>query len=488
MKQSLFINGQWISGDGPELISINPANNQLIWQGNTASIQQVDLAFTSARSAYKIWSSYSFIQRRECIERYVDILKQAQNELATTIALETGKPLWEAKTEVAAMIGKVAISVTAYQQRTGEQQSQLAAGLSIIRHKPHGVVAIFGPFNFPGHLPNGHIIPALLAGNCIVFKPSEMTPKTAEMLIQFWQKIGLPDGVINLLQGERAVGKAITEHQQLDGLFFTGSSQTGHLLHQQFSGHPEKILALEMGGNNPLIIESVSDISAAVHEIIQSAFITAGQRCTCARRVFIPDNEMGSQLKAQLIQATSKITVGQPLDEPQPFMGSLISEAAANHMLEVQQTLIDLGGRSLLSMQKQSANSGLITPGIIDVTAIKQLPDEEYFGPLIQLIHYQSFDQAIELANQTRFGLSAGLFSEDREKFDYFYQHIRAGIVNWNKSLTGASSSAPFGGVGASGNHHPSAFYAADYCSYPVASIEAEQLSMPEKLAPGLTI
>jgi succinylglutamic semialdehyde dehydrogenase len=294
--------------------------------------------------------------------------------------------------------------------------------------------------------------------------------------------------VLNLVQGEVDTGKALASHPQLDGLFFTGSSRTGHFLHQQYAGHPGKILALEMGGNNPLIIKGVQDIKAAVHDILQSAYISSGQRCTCARRLYVEQGEQGDALIAMLASAVKQIKVGPWNAQPQPFMGSMISETAAKGMVAAQANLLNLGGVSLVELTHLEAGTGLVSPGLIDVTAIDVLPDEEYFGPLLQLVRYSDFDQAIKLANQTRYGLSAGLLADSREDYDYFLARIRAGIVNWNKQITGASGAAPFGGVGASGNHRASAFYAADYCAYPVASVEADAVSLPATLSPGLSL
>ncbi|QIJ03354.1 succinylglutamate-semialdehyde dehydrogenase [Shewanella chilikensis] len=483
-----FIKGQWLAGEGQAMSSSNPANGETLWQGNAATPAQVDAAVAAAREAQFDWFMLGFDGRLQVIEAYRDQLEAHKAEIADTIAQETGKPLWETATEAGAMIGKIGLSVAAYHKRTGETENELPAGRAVLRHKPHGVVAVFGPYNFPGHLPNGHIVPALLAGNTVVFKPSELTPKVAELMLKLWEKAGLPAGVINLAQGEVETGKALASHPQLDGLFFTGSSRTGHLLHQQYAGHPGKILALEMGGNNPLIVKGISDIKAAVHEIIQSAYISSGQRCTCARRLYIEKGEQGDALIAALVAAVKAIAVGPWNAEPQPFMGSMISEAAAKGMVAAQRNLQNLGGVSLVELTHIESGTGLVSPGLIDVTEVIELPDEEYFGPLLQLVRYSSFDQAISLANDTRYGLSAGLLADSREDYDYFLARIRAGIVNWNKQITGASGAAPFGGVGASGNHRASAFYAADYCAYPVASMEADGLSLPPSLSPGLSL
>ncbi|MCT7944456.1 succinylglutamate-semialdehyde dehydrogenase [Shewanella septentrionalis] len=483
-----YIQGQWHAGKGHDVASINPANAQTIWTGKTATAEQVNAAVDAARAAQFDWFMLGFDARLAIVEAYRSQLEANKAELAETIAQETGKPQWETATEVGAMIGKIALSAAAYNKRTGTEANDTPAGRAVIRHKPHGVVAVFGPYNFPGHLPNGHIVPALLAGNTVIFKPSELTPKVAELMVSLWDKAGLPAGVLNLVQGEVDTGKALASHPQLDGLFFTGSSRTGHFLHQQYAGHPGKILALEMGGNNPLIIKGVQDIKAAVHDILQSAYISSGQRCTCARRLYVEQGEQGDALIAMLADAVKQIKVGPWNAQPQPFMGSMISEAAAKGMVAAQTNLQNLGGVSLVELTHLEAGTGLVSPGLIDVTAIEVLPDEEYFGPLLQLVRYSDFDQAIKLANQTRYGLSAGLLADSREDYDYFLARIRAGIVNWNKQITGASGAAPFGGVGASGNHRASAFYAADYCAYPVASVEADAVSLPATLSPGLSL
>ncbi len=483
-----LINGQWQAGAGALFQSVDPATSQVIWQGQAADEQQVQQAYQAARSAFYSWSSQPLTERIAIAEAFAEQLKANTEALARTIALDTGKSLWESRTEVAAMIGKIAISVKAHQERTGTVENPMPGARAFIRHKPHGVVAVFGPYNFPGHLPNGHIVPALIAGNTVLFKPSELTPLVAQHTLELWQAAGLPAGVLNLLQGEVATGKAIANLPGIDGLFFTGSSNTGHLLHKQFAGHPGKILALEMGGNNPLIVKDVADVKAAVHDIIQSAFITSGQRCTCARRLFIEQSANGDAILAALVSATKQLAVGAPFAEQQPFYASMISSKAAAGMVKAQADIEALGGVSLVRLTQLDPALGFVTPGIIDVTHAAALPDEEHFGPLLKVYRYSDLHSAIDEANNTSFGLSAGLLADSAADYELFFSRIRAGIVNWNKPITGASSSAPFGGIGASGNHRASAYYAADYCAYPVASVEADKVSLPATLSPGLSL
>lgn len=490
MKQAHYINGQWLQGEGSAFSSIDPADATLVWQANAASAAQVDLAIDAARNAFPSWANRPLEERITIIEQFAALLKECSEDIATTISRETGKPIWETRTEAAAMIGKVTISQQAYHERTGEKTTPMPGATARLRHRPHGVVAVFGPYNFPGHLPNGHIVPALIAGNTVVFKPSEQAPATSDLILQLWEKAGLPAGVLNMIQGERDTGVALANHPGIDGLFFTGSPQVGHILHKDFAGHPGKILALEMGGNNPLLVsEKVADQRAAVHEIIQSAFISAGQRCTCARRLLVPKGALGDAILHTLITATKALKIDRYDASEQPFMGPIVSAQAADGLMQAYQKLIALGAEPLLEMTRGDSQTGFVTPGIIDATSmLDTLPDQEYFGPLLTVIRYDSLEQAMAIANHTQFGLSAGILSDDAAEYEWFLQHSRAGIINWNRQTTGASSNAPFGGTGASGNHRASAYYAADYCAYPVASIEADSLTMPEKLGPGLTL
>ncbi|WP_177411050.1 MULTISPECIES: succinylglutamate-semialdehyde dehydrogenase [unclassified Pseudomonas] len=488
MMSTLHIAGAWQDGQGEPFESLNPVTQQVIWKGRSATSTQVDTAVKAARQAFPAWATRTLEERIAVLEAFAATLKRRADELARCIGEETGKPLWESATEVTSMVNKVAISIQSYRERTGEKSGPLGDATAVLRHKPHGVVAVFGPYNFPGHLPNGHIVPSLLAGNAVVFKPSELTPKVAELTVQCWVEAGLPAGVLNLVQGARETGMALAANAGIDGLFFTGSSRTGNALHQQFAGRPDKILALEMGGNNPLVVDQVADVDAAVYTVIQSAFISAGQRCTCARRLLVPRGTWGDAFVARLVQVSETIQVGAFDEQPAPFMGSVISLGAARALIDAQDRLLACGAVALLEMSQPDVNAALLTPGILDVTQVADRSDEELFGPLLQVIRYTDFDAAIAEANNTQYGLAAGLLSDSQARYQQFWLQSRAGIVNWNKPLTGAASSAPFGGVGASGNHRASAYYAADYCAYPVASLESHALALPTSLTPGITL
>jgi succinylglutamic semialdehyde dehydrogenase len=322
----------------------------------------------------------------------------------------------------------------------------------------------------------------------VVFKPSELAPLVGERTIELWKEAGLPGGVIDLIQGGREVGQALLAHRGVDGILFTGSAGVGKAMRRALADQPGKILALEMGGNNPLIVHEISDLAAGVYHTIQSAYLSSGQRCSCARRLIVPAGAAGDRFIQGLCDAVPNIRVGSWNSEPQPFMGPVVNDAAAEKLLAAQADLIRRGGRVLVEMRAIGPRAAFLSPGLIDVTAISERVDDEFFGPLLQVIRVKDFDEAIGEANHTAYGLSAGLLSDSRGLYERFFRAIRAGVVNWNRAITGASASLPFGGIGLSGNHRPSGYYAADYCSYPVASMEGEKLELPAKLPPGLSI
>ncbi|MFL6735504.1 MAG: succinylglutamate-semialdehyde dehydrogenase [Sphingomonas sp.] len=455
-----------------KVVSINPATGEEVWSG-TSGDAAAEVA--AARAAWPAWAAHSHAFRIEAVRRFANVVRAKENDFAELIARETGKPLWEARTEVGAVINKVQISVDAYAERTPSRKMEAALGNRVaVRHKQHGVLAVLGPYNFPAHLPNGHIVPALIAGNSLVFKPSEKTPGTGEFLVRCFHEAGVPEGALRLLIGGPDEGRALAGQPGIDGLLFTGSARAGSALHKQFADTPHKILALELGGNNPLVVWRTKDVEAAAVIAVQSAYLTAGQRCTAARRLIVEDGEEGPLIDA-ITSLADRLIVDQPFADPQPFMGPVIDNAAADHVQEQWLNLMMKGAKPLRRLDRPFAERPYLTPALIDVTDAKDRPDEEIFGPVLQIIRVKDFDAAIDEANNTRFGLAASLIGGSPEMYDKFWANVRAGVINWNKPTNGAPSNAPFGGIGTSGNHRPSAFYAADYCAYPVTSSEADR-------------
>jgi len=455
-----------------ELTSTDPATGETIWSGQ---LGDAEAEVAAARAAWPAWAAHSLAYRIETLRRFANAVRKKEAEFAELISRETGKPFWEARTEVGAVVNKVEISIEAYAERTPQRRLEAAMGNKVaVRHKPHGVLAVLGPYNFPAHLPNGHIVPALIAGNAVVFKPSEKTPATGEFLVGCFHEAGVPEGVLRLLIGGPDQGRALASQPGIDGLLFTGSARAGQSLHRQFADTPQKLLALELGGNNPLVVWQSKHVDAAAMIAVQSAYLTAGQRCTAARRLIVEDGAEGELLNAIQI-LIDRMIVDQPFADPQPFMGPVIDLAAADHVQDQWLNLMMKGGKPLRRLDRPFEERPYLTPALIDVTDVKDRPDEEIFGPVLQVIRVQDFDAAIDEANNTRFGLAASLIGDSPEEYDRFWANIRAGVINWNKPTNGAPSNAPFGGLGLSGNHRPSAFYAADYCAYPVTSSEAER-------------
>ncbi len=443
----------------------------MLWKGNEGD---ADAMVANARRAWPTWAAMPLTSRIEAVRRYANRIRGQSDQLAELIARETGKPIWEARTEVEAVINKIDISVKAYAERTSQRQLTSQPNMrAALRHKPHGVLAVLGPYNFPAHLPNGHIVPALIAGNTIIFKPSEKTPAVGEFLVDAFNKSGLPNGVVNILQGGPSVGKQLTANEDLDGVLFTGSAQTGIALNRQFADRPDKLLALEMGGNNPIIVWDTDDVHSAAVLVVQSAYLTAGQRCSAASRLIVKD-ELYDRVVKEVKRIADRLIIDEPFSKPAPFMGPVIDNQVADGLTESFLALMSAGGKPIKHMARPIDDRPFLTPAIIDVTDMKERPDIELFGPILQVIRVADFDEAIAEANNTRYGLSASLIGGAATQYDQFWSSSRAGIVNWNKMTVGASSEGPFGGVGLSGNHRPSAYYAADYCAYPVVSMEAE--------------
>ncbi|WP_093016351.1 succinylglutamate-semialdehyde dehydrogenase [Sphingobium sp. YR768] len=465
------------------LRSIDPATQDIVWEGPALDPAGCEAAITRARAAFPGWAATALDARIAIVRRYADALKADAEDMARTISRETGKLLWESRGEVAAMIGKVEISITAQAERAGTKDQAMPFGRAVLRHRPHGVMVVLGPYNFPGHLPNGHIVPALLAGNVIIFKPSEEAPATAERMLAAWRTAGLPEDVLQVAQGGREIGAALLA-ADIDGLLFTGSAGAGAHFRRLFVDRPGVILALELGGNNSLIAwDGEPDAIASL--VAHSAFITTGQRCSCARRLIVPQGAAGDATVEAIVALAARLPIAAWDEDGEAFMGPLVSARAADGARAALDGLLAAGARPLLGPSAlEGRNSAFMAPVVLETTGIST-PDNEIFAPVLQIRRVADFDAAIAEANATAFGLSAGLISADPALWDRFSAHIRAGVVNWNRPTTGAASSIPFGGLGSSGNHRPSAYYAADYSAFPAASFEA---SAVEAMAvPGLS-
>jgi len=478
---AMHVNGRWSDAGGERFGSLDPANGETVWDGAAATPDDIAAAIAAARAALPAWRAAPLDDRIAAVRRFAAALEADREGFAQLISRETGKLLWETRAEIGSMIGKVAISIAAHAERTGERTADTDFGRAVLRHRAHGVMAVLGPYNFPGHLPNGHIVPALLAGNTIVFKPSEITPATGERMVKAWEAAGLPAGVLNLVQGGRATGEALVAGD-IDGLLFTGSAGAGAALKRATIDRPHLILALELGGNNPLIVWDSPEAAASI--IVQSAFVTTGQRCSCARRLIVPRGAVGDAIVEAVDAMAGRLRIAAWDDADEAFMGPLVSDAAAASARAAFAGLEARGARTIRAFGTVDGRPAtFVTPAILDVTSV-DVPDAEIFAPVLQVTRVADFDAAIVAANATAFGLSAGLVSQDGALWDRFIEASRAGIVNRNRPTTGAAGNMPFGGLGSSGNHRPSAYYAADYCAYPIGSFEADGVA--QVAVPGL--
>lgn len=455
-----------------EIISFEPATGAELWRGEVCNVDDVVMR---ARRAWPGWAAQPLSNRMELLRRFANEVRKDADEMAQTIAREVGKPLWEAHAEVEAVVSKVEVSIRAYAERTSQRKFDSALqGKMAVRHKPHGVLVVLGPFNYPAHLPNSHIVPALLAGNAVIFKPSEKAPATGEMLAKCFHRAGISAAVMQFAPGGPAEGQAFVANEGIDGVLFTGSANTGISINRRLATRPDKIVTLEMGGNNAMVMWDTPKLNDAAALIVQSAFASAGQRCTAARRLIVKDS-LYDAIIPLVKELADRVIVGAPFDEPAPFMGPVIDNAAADGLSESFLYLLSHGGKPIKHLLRPEGTLPFLSPAIIDTTAMQDRPDVELFGPILQVIRVSDFEEAIAEANNTRFGLAASLIGGTPQDYNMFWANMRAGIVNWNRPTTGPSHAAPVGGIGLSGNHRPTGYYAADYCAYPVASGEMEQ-------------
>lgn len=480
-----YINGRFVSIPGDGIASRDPAApSRVVWSGSPNSAH-IDQAVVAARDALPNWANASLEDRMTVLKRWAEVTTKRAKDVAGLITDEMGKTLSESMAEARLLADKVAITLDKISLgRVSDYQLPLAASrVANCRFKPYGVMAVIGPFNFPAHLANGHFAPALLLGNTIVFKPSEKTPGVGQLLAEMMHEIGVPPGVFNVIQGGGDIAAMLVSHHDIDGILFTGSWPVGRKILEANLDRPGRIIALEMGGNNPSVVMDDAHLKQAVIENVRSAFATTGQRCTCTRRIIVQRGIADRFIKA-FCNAASTLSVGAGRSETPVFMGPLVNRSAVDAALAFQGELIGRGGRVLVqSTAVQSpTNACLITPGVVEVDRFTLDHDCEVFGPIVQIGIVDSPRDAIAQANATRFGLAASIFTASRETFETFFRGARAGCINWNTGTAGASGKLPFGGVGHSGNHRPAGAFAVDYCAYPVANMveTSDSISLPE--------
>lgn len=487
-----YINGSFVpvkKGDGL-IKNVSPADlNDVICEVPYLN-DHVDPAVEAARKAFKDWSRRPMQERINALLRLKKVFEDHVDEMAEVIARDTGKALWESRTEAAGLAAKIDITINHSIKLVQDEHlpNALPGVEGVIRFKPRGVMAVIGPFNFPAHLPNGHVIPSLLMGNTVVFKPSEQTPAVGQLYTRMFEKAEFPSGVFNMIQGTAEAGRKLVLHEHVDGILFTGSYEVGLKIKQETATHYWKILALEMGGKNPTIIWDDADMDKAVYETIVGAFMTSGQRCACTSRVFV-HKKLADQFTDRFYEAAKRLTIGHWSQNP--FMGPLINEGSVEKYLRFQEIAKRENCESLMrgKVLDLKWKGHYVTPSInlvqkFDPSSVYQ--KTEIFGPNVAILQVDDFDQTMEMVNSTGFGLVAALFSKNRALYERALLDCKVGLLNWNRTTNGASSRLPFGGMGKSGNDRPSAHFAIQYCSVPVASLEDPTGFDATKILPGM--
>ena len=475
-----------------EVIARSPADLDDVLAEISFNSESVDGVVESSAVAQKKWSAESSSTRINHIVKLRDILGRNSKILSEIISRETGKPIWESSSEVQAAINKIDITISHGLKLVEEARIENAIpGVGgRLKFKPKGVLIVIGPFNFPLHLPHGHIVPALLTGNTVIFKPSELTPLTAQFYAQCILEAGIPAGVFSLVQGDGETGKKLVSHPKIDGVLFTGSYENGLRIKNATIADYWKILALEMGGKNAAIVWEDADLPKALYECLVGAYSTAGQRCSCTSRLILHRKIAPSFLEKFKIYA-ERLTIGHWSRDV--FMGPLINPKSFDAYLEFQKVSELEGNQILLRGQPVDGGSRgyFVSPSIHVVsksTRLSEYQSCEIFGPNVAVYLVDSLEEALELNNSLDFGLTTSFFSKNRDLFEIVVDQANTGQINWNRSTVGASSKLPFGGTKKSGNDRPSALFAVYYTTVPTSILEDNTPLSTSKLLPGINL
>lgn len=477
-----FIGGQFVAPAAPEgeLVVRSPADLSLT-DTYSWSRAQIDRAIDAARTAFPAWRRLGQAARAELLKKYQAALKAHLEELAKAIAKEIGKPLWEARTEVQSMVGKVDLALGEGAAFTRDHRIDDLPGE--IRHRPHGVVSVLGPFNFPGHLPNGQLVPALLMGNTVVFKPSDKGPATAVWMARCFAEAGFPPGVINVVQGGVPVAEHLVTHPGIDAVLFTGSVAVGQRIVAANAHRPGLLVALELGGKNASLVLDDADLERTVRELAFSGFATAGQRCTATSRV-IATKGIADALAARLAAAAKSVKVGNPFDDG-VFCGPVISEHTRTQLLAAQDKARAAGFEPLApgGVVEARTKGWYVQPAVHRApsanAAVAGYTDTELFAPDLAVHVVSGVDEAIAVANSSAFGLSAAVFTKSADAFERCADELRVGVLHWNRSSAGASGRLPFSGIKASGNHRPAGILMGTSCVYPMGVLLPPKADAP---------
>lgn len=462
-----FIAGRFVPAvSGALFESVNPALPAHVVLRAVSDTSAVGAAVDAARAALPGWRRTPLDERVAMLRRLQERLPHHADGIARAITAEMGKPLSEARVE-AASIGARLDGIVALLPHALPPSPDPSAGQQ--RWHSLGVTAVVGPFNYPIHLLNTYVLPALVTGNTVVAKPSEVTPLAGQLYAALFEDAGLPPGVFNLVQGLGTTGAALVSHPDVRNVIFTGSYHTGRAIREATFDQPWKKVVLELGGKNTAIVLDDADLPQATREILLGALLTTGQRCTATSRV-IASPAVVDELRARLMDALPRVLPGDPLDEA-TFMGPLATRASRDRYLHLLQAAREEGAVVHVE-SRASQNGSWVSPSLYEARGPLRLLHEEAFGPNLVFEAASSEDDAIARAAQGSYGLSAAVFSARREMLERVWDDVPAGIVNFNRSTNGASGALPFGGIGRSGNFQPGGSLSPRLCTYPVAMME----------------
>jgi succinylglutamic semialdehyde dehydrogenase len=448
-----------------------------------ADAAAVDAAVARARAAFPAWRDAGLEARAAVLRRFAAACRERADELSVLLAREVGKALWDARGEAALLPAKV--DATLADGLRFVAPIDAGAGARAV-FQPRGVLAVLGPFNFPAHLPNGHIVPALATGNTVVLKPSDLAPASAEWMASRWREAGLPDGVFGVVHGGAATGSRLALHPGVDGVLFTGSWAVGRRLAEATLDQPGKILALEMGGKNAMLVLADCDLELAVAEAALSICATTGQRCSSLSRIFV-ERPVLDAFSERLARVLRGVRAGPPL-EAGVFMGPLVSENAWEKLRRYRALAAGAGGERI-PLGGEERPAPFTGPGLVRFATCRQTQPyqrDEIFGPEAALYPVHDLDEAIAAVNDSDYGLAAAVMTRERTRFVHCVDRIRTGVLNWNRGTIGASGRLPFGGLGRSGNHRPAGILATLYCTTPQARLEHAGGFDAASLPPGM--
>lgn len=485
-----MVDGRMVEGFDGALRAVSPSDLDDVIGEVPFSAALVPEALAAARRAQPGWDALGVAARADHLRRLRGVIAAREGEIGAMIAREMGKPLREGRAEAKAMAAKIDIALG-----EGAQLARDAAldGKLSWRFRPHGVLAVLGPFNFPLHLAHGHVTPALLAGNTVVFKPSEVTPHCGDLYARMALEAGLPAGVLNVVQGDGRVGAALASAEGVDGVLFTGSYEVGVKIIEANAARPGRLLALELGGKNAAVVLADAPWEKAQYDVLLSAFSTTGQRCTCVSRLIV-ERSIADRFVDELARRAAQIRVGHAMDA-EAFCGPLATAAALSKFEAMQAEAEAEGSRCVIepgaaevAWQGRAVRGYYVRPRVRRArpSAASGYQRREIFGPDLAVYVAEDLDHAVALANDSDFGLAGGVWSESEAKFEACVARVKVGCLAWNAPTVGSSSRLPFGGVGRSGNHRPAGVFSSLYCAYPLALTRGEASLDRKGLPPGL--